>query len=635
MTKPTVTFQDYGIEVSAEPGETILAAATRQGVQIASYCGGQGACGQCEVVILAGTVEHKDPALWRENPTEDGQGKRVLACQAVITEDITVEIPRRAQAADLTIRNVEPLTGKLVDLSRFLPLMPVTRQFVLTLSRPDRDDTISDMRRLRRELLAKDPELEPIMIELPVLRELPQALRENDFEVAVAVSDIGLARKITAIRPPVAADSSLGLAIDVGTSTVAVELVDLDTGQVVGGAIRRNGQIAYGEDVISRIVWTQKGSEQLQSMHQAVIDTLNDIFHRLYDEHNAAPDEVIAASIAGNATMINFLLCIDASPIRRTPHTPPATEMPIVTAEQLGLDIHPQAAVCVCHGAVSGFVGGDITAGVVATGMHEAEELALLVDVGTNGEIVAGNKDWLMCASCSAGPAFEGVGVEAAMPATAGAITSLHYDDETDTVEYQTIDNQPPRGICGTGLVEMIASLAESKVIDRTGTINTDFPSRRVRQRDYEAEFVLLGPEETGIEEALSIRQHELDDLLRSKAAVLAGITVLLNNLGLQANDLQRVYLAGAFGASLNVEKAVEIGLLPDIPRERIQVIGNSALAGAYLTLMSRQARQEAKEIVSLLTYLDLSRDASFMDEFVASDFIPHTDISRFPSIDM
>jgi len=435
MAPLTVTFEDYQIQAPAEAGETILEVAERAGVGIASYCGGQGTCQQCQVVVTSGEVQAKNEARRQQEPAPGG-GTKVLACQSLVSEDIAVKIPIRSRPGDFTVRGIEPLTGKLVDLSRFLPLTPLARQFVLTLPKPTRDDTISDLQRLRRVLLDEDAEMEPLVIDLPVLRELPQALRENDFEVAVAVSDNGPTRKISAVRPPAAADSSLGLAIDVGTSTVAVELVDLDSGQVVGGAIRRNGQIAYGEDVISRIVWTQQGPGRLQRMHQAIIDT--------------------------------FLLGIDASPIRRTPHTPPATEMPVVTAEQLRLDIHPQAAVCVCHPAVSGFVGGDITAGVVATGMHKADELSLLIDVGTNGEIVVGNKDWLMCASCSAGPAFEGVGVEAAMPATAGAVTRFRYDGDEDAVEYESVSGQPPRGICGSGLVEMIASLAETEVIDRT-----------------------------------------------------------------------------------------------------------------------------------------------------------------------
>ena len=629
----TVTFEDYGIAAPAEAGETILEVATRAGVGIATYCGGHGICCQCQVVVTAGQVQPKHEAHWQQWPTPDGKGIRVLACQSVVTEDITVKVPIGSRAEDFVVHQMAPLKANLVDLSRFEPLSPLAQQFVLDLPKPTLEDSVTDMDRLRRELLHRETKLEPITIDLPVLRELPQALRENDFQVAVAVSDIGLARKISAIRPPAAADSSLGLAIDVGTSTVAVQLVDLDNGQVIGRAIRRNGQIAYGEDVISRIVWTQKSPEQLQNMHRAIIDTLNQLFSYLYNEYNATPDEVIAASVAGNATMINFLLRIDASPIRRSPHTPPATEIPVFTAEQLGLNIHPQGAVCVCHPAVSGFVGGDITAGVVATGMHEAEELALLVDVGTNGEIVAGNKDWLICASCSAGPAFEGVGVEAAMPATAGAVTNFDYNRDRDAVDYQTIGNQPPRGIAGSGLVEMIASLVKAEVIDRTGNINADFPSGRLQRSDDELGFVLFNADETAIGEPIIIYQHDIENLLRSKAAVLAAINVLLGKLALTPADIEHVYLAGAFGAGLNVDKAVAIGLLPDIARERIEVVGDTALAGAYLTLMSRQARDQARATVKAMTYLDLSSDTDFMDEFIASNFIPHTDLTRFPSV--
>ncbi len=634
MPTVNITFEDYEIVAPAETGETILEVANRAGVRLASYCGGRGVCRQCEVVITSGAVQPRDRAHGYQQPGPDAQGMSVLACQSVVTEDVTVQIPLRSRAEDFTIRDTEPLPSGLVDLARFLPISALTRQFVLTLPQPSREDTVSDLGRLKRGLLAEDPEVEPVTIELPVLRELPLSLRENDFKVAVAVTDSGPIRKISAVRPARAGQSSLGLAIDVGTSNVAVQLVDLATGETRGGGMRRNGQIAYGEDVISRIIWTQQAAGRLDQMGQAIRATLSEILSYLYNRYEVAAEDVIAVAVAGNATMINFLLGIDSTPIRRSPHTPPASALPVLEGGKLGLDVHPQAAVF-CQPAVSGFVGGDITAGVLATGMYESEELSLLVDVGTNGEIVVGNNDWLMAASTSAGPAFEGVGVEAAMPAAAGAVTNLYYNPDKDVVEYETIDNQPPRGICGTGLVEMLASLAATGVIDRSGNIDADFDSPRARQADYEPEFVLFWPDEAAIAEPISIRQHDIDNLLRSKAAVLAGITVLLANLDLAAAEIERMYLAGAFGASLDVDKAVAIGLLPDVPRQRIQVVGNSALAGAYLALMCRAGRREANAIASSITYVDLSTDVRFMDEFVASNFIPHTDLSRFPSVDV
>jgi len=632
MGSLTVTFEDYEIEAPAESGETILEVANHAGVRLASYCGGRGVCNQCGVVITSGKVQSKDAARWYEQPTEDGQGLRVLACQSVITEDISVHVPLRSRAEFFTIRDIAPLAGELVDLDRFPPLSPLTRQFVLELPQPSREDATTDLDRVLRGLLADDADLAPVTVDLPLLRELPTALRDNDFHVAVAVTDAGPTRTISTVRATGAAQSSLGVAIDVGTSTVVVQLVDLTTGQVRGAAMRRNAQIAYGEDVISRIVHTQQHDRGLREMYEAIRDTINDILGWLYDRHAVSPEQVIAVGLAGNATMMNLLLQIEATPIRHTPHTPPASLLPVFEAGQLGLNVHRRAGVF-GHAAVNGFVGGDITAGILAVGMHKSTELCLLIDVGTNGEIVIGNKDWLMCASCSAGPAFEGVGVDAAMPATAGAITRLRYDPGEDSFEYETIDDQPPRGICGTGLVEMLATLVEAGAIDRSGQIDTSPGSERVREYGYEAEFVLLWAAESATGEDITIRQHDIDNLLRSKAAVLAGITVMLENLGLTAADAETLYLAGAFGAGLDVDSAVAIGLLPDVARERIQVVGNSALAGAYLALMSGRARQEANDIAASLTYLDLSTDARFMDEFIASDFIPHTDLSRFPSI--
>jgi uncharacterized 2Fe-2S/4Fe-4S cluster protein (DUF4445 family) len=628
MADLEVTFEPEGDVIPATEGETLAEAAARAGIRLNTPCGGQGTCGRCEVVVRSGEVRPLQPATWRERPHP--QGRAVRACQAVASSDLVVFVPRSSRVTDFAPLSLDALPDS--RRQRFLDdgqTTPLVVRLDAELPSPSAADYASDLDRLRRHIREHcgiDADLD---ISLEQLRALPTVLRQHDFHVTVTAADGGGECRVMEVGPAEAAPP-WGLAVDVGTSTVVVELVSLRDGRVADVVTRRNGQTRYGADVISRILWSEQHPHGLDDLRAAVLETINGLAHILLQHEGVERPDVIAVSLAGNATMMNLLLGIDPRPIRRTPHVPPASVLPVLTADELRLQVAPHAAVCLMP-AISGFVGGDISAGVLASGMAEDAELRLLVDVGTNGEMVVGNRDWLMCASCSAGPAFEGVGIQAASHATRGAIESFGYDRDADEVVFRTIGETRPIGVCGTGLVEALAVLLRAGLVDRAGQINVDAPSSRTRVRD-EAEVVLVWAQETGTNTDICLKQSEIDNLIRSKAAVYAGITCMLRAVGLTTEDLSEVYLAGSFGNRLDVDKTVAIGMLPDLPRERIKFVGNTSLGGAYLALVSRNARETVGDVAAKMTYLELGADLAFTEEFVSAMFLPHTELSRFPS---
>jgi len=620
-----VTFQPEGRTVSVPEGATILDAAVAAGIAMETDCGGQGVCGRCVALVREGAVRPLNEARWQE--VAEGSARRVRACQAVVASDVTVEVPEAARATQQMAVLGSPVGVGAEGLPGATRL---AMRLDLELPRPTRDDSLNDLDRIRRAL--RERALEPVHADLRLLQCLPGVLRASGFRVSVALADTEAGWQLVDVLPLGAAATPHGLAVDIGTTTVALQLVDLASGAVVAHGGERNAQVRYGDDVISRIVWAEQHGDGVSRLNGAVRETLNGLIGQACRDARVPARDVIAASVAGNATMMSFLLGVEPGPLRRDPHTPVAGDLPVCWASDLGLDIHPRAAVF-GQAAVSGFVGADITAGVLATGMADSPELTLLVDVGTNGEIALGNEEWLVCCSCSAGPAFEGVGIEAGMHGGTGAIDRLTYDPQTDQLEYHVIGEVPPRGICGTGFIDALATLFAARVIDRAGAYNPDFPSPRLRTRTYEPEFLLVPSGERDAPDDIALAQSDLDNLVRSKAAVHAGVATLLRRVGLQPEAIERILLAGAFGSNLPVEQAVAIGLLPDVARERIHYVGNTSLQGALLALLSRDARRRASEIARRMTYIELSTDAAFMEEYMASMFLPHTDMARFPSV--
>ena len=623
----TLTVEPLNRSIVVAPEQSLLEALQGAGISIAADCGGEGLCHHCGVLLVEGEVAPRDPSRWVERQ-ENGH-RWILACQARLAGDATIELSPQSLAGDMAA--LGRITGyRRAGEDTTHCSWPLARRMALQLMPPSAEDNVADWQRLEKRILDTCPDAPPLTAGLEVLRALPQVLRASRCDVMATIADRGYVREVIGVAPSASRPQHTpGLAVDVGTSTVVVQVVDLDSGHLMGQAAGTNAQKAYGADVISRIIWAEQHPDGPARMQDLIIRQISELAHRACELSGCEPRQVVAASLAGNTTMATFAIGGYPQPIRREPHIPFARDVPALRARDLGMNLHPLAPVFLAP-AVSGFVGGDVSAGVLATGMADAEELGLLVDVGTNGEIVLGNRDWLICCSCSAGPAFEGVDIAAGIHAVPGAIDRIEFDRSSGVFDWQTIGNLTPIGLCGTGLLEALAAMFRGGLLDRQGHLDPESPL--VRDGYDEPEVVIVPKAHSGTRDDLVLRESEIENLLRSKAAVYAGIASLLRALQLQPDDIQRLYIAGSFGNRLRVEEAVTIGLLPDVPRERISFAGNTSLAGAYQALTSREARERLAEIGRQMTYLELSTEPGFMDEFMAALFLPHTDLARFPS---
>jgi uncharacterized 2Fe-2S/4Fe-4S cluster protein (DUF4445 family) len=423
--------------------------------------------------------------------------------------------------------------------------------------------------------------------------------------------------------------------------------VDLRSGEVVGQAGDYNGQIARGEDVISRIIYASKGNN-LSEMQELVRQTINRLLAAVCKQVGTEPDQIAKITVAANPTMMHLLLGIPPESIRLTPYVPVINHIPTLYAHELGLAANPQAVVD-CLPGVASYVGADISAGVISTHMDQAEEMSLFIDVGTNGEIVLGNRDWLVTCACSAGPAFEGAGVEHGMRATTGAIEDVWINGEDYEPSYRVIGRpgEKPRGLCGSGLIALLAEMFITGVMDKRGNFNPDLPPgpdgrRRVRDGEHGPEYVIAWAEETAAGQDIFITKIDVDNLLRAKAAIFAGYGVLAQSVGVDLNDVSQMLIGGSFGQYINVEKAVQIGLLPDLaapegsasPWDRFRFMGNTSIRGAYMALLRRDVREQLSNIAGMMTYVELSADNTFYDAFTSALFLPHTDAALFPSVE-
>jgi uncharacterized 2Fe-2S/4Fe-4S cluster protein (DUF4445 family) len=416
----------------------------------------------------------------------------------------------------------------------------------------------------------------------------------------------------------------------VGTTTVVAQLVDLRTGKVIGVEGNHNLQAHYGEDVLSRIAYVC-GKGSLDLLQKAVVENINVLIQTLAGAKGVRIEDITCIVAAGNTTMSHILLGLMPCSIRDDPYVPTVDLYPPISAKEIGIAINPQGIIQVLP-SIASYIGGDTVAGVLACNMADRPEMTCLIDIGTNGEIVIGNNEWLLSCSASAGPAFEGGDTRWGMRAARGAIEKVKINE--GEVVYETIGNDKPRGICGSGLIDLIYELARNRIIDIDAKFRPSLRDRRLLRGEDEMKYIVAFPEETETGEALTIAQTDIDNILRSKAAIFAAIKSLIDYAGLTFDQLERIYVAGGFGNYLNIEKAVGLGLLPDIPRERIEFVGNSSLMGARMALLSFHVFEKAISISQSITNIELSKFALFADEYMASLYLPHIDRGRlFPSV--
>ena len=635
----TVTFNlENKIATVAVPTNTLLSdAALQAGIDIGQPCGGQGRCGRCAVQVMDGEVRRRSTLRLSPSDVEAGYA---LACQTVIEGDAVIYIPpqEKIERRLTTDRVVAEVT---VPAEYDYDSVQTVKRLSLQLASPSMDDQTDDWARLQIAFRLQHG-IERISCSLPLLRSIGPALRDGDWQVSAIVEISRLAdqqtSRLIALQPGHGDDYApiWGVAIDIGTTTVSLWLVDLVTGKVRAQVAEYNGQIARGEDVISRIIYASKdgGGDE---MRQRVLDTINDLLEAAckrvkLDEGRVTPDQIVKATISGNSTMIHLLLGIPASSIRLSPFVTAVNHPPTFSGRDMGLNLNPEASVD-CLPGVASYVGADITAGALSSGLDDADDVTLFIDIGTNGETVLGNRDWLVTCACSAGPAFEGAGVVNGMRATQGAIEEVWINNDTLEPTWRVIGGGKPKGICGSGLIALLSEAFITGVIDKGGNVNLHAASPRVREGTHGGEYVVAWGKETESGADIVLTRVDIDNLLRAKAAIYAGFTVLADQVGVPLEGISKLLVGGSFGKYINVEKAVQIGLLPDLEWSRFEFLGNTSVKGSYLALLDYRARERITAIAKRMTYIELSADNSFYEAFTSALFLPHTDMHKFPSV--
>jgi len=658
MKKVNVLFAPAGKKIEVAGGVSILEAARLADIHIQSVCGGDGICGKCRVIIKKGSVESQPTALLTPEEVDDGV---VLACESKIFEDVRIEIPPESRADEGEIllgavktsrpgrldiySGVEELEADIIHEAKILEHSPLSTKLFLKLPRPTLEDTVSDLERVYRELRKKG--ISSFQTGLANIKYLGKFLREKNWNLTVTLGKRNGTTELVLIEGGDTSKVNYGVAVDIGTTTVVAHLVDLVNGETVGSMGSFNKQITYGDDIISRIIFAGE-KEGLEKLHLAVIDNVNALIENLISEaqnkgKQMKLEDVTAVMCAGNPTMLHLLLSIDPTYLRKEPYIPVTNDMPVVRAAEVGIKINPRGLLA-CAPGVSSYIGGDITAGLLVSDLTEHADISMYIDMGTNGEIVLGNKDWLVCCACSVGPAFEGSGIKCGTRAIKGAIQKVKINSQSRPCICETIGNTSPNGICGSGLIELIYGLLEAGIINRAGKITTPLIplnkggikggcSQFIRQGDGGLEYVIVPKEASATGRDIVITQADIDHIIRSKAAVYAGISTLLKKMGYNVNDVKKFYIAGGFGSHLDITKSISIGLLPNAERERFQYIGNGSVEGARMILLSYIAMHKAHKIAERMTYIELSNDNIFTEEFVSAMFLPHTDLTLFPGV--
>jgi len=634
--KHTIEFQPDNITVTVDKGENLLSAAAEAGVYIHAYCGGDGVCGKCKVKVDQGEVGSQKANLKQD---DWDQGFR-LACLSSVESDLVVSIPEMTTKSGKALKR-KPKTTRTISARSLDTLIgewktdPPVSKLYLELDPPTMEDNISDMQRVMRGIrqIMPDPR-EPSYDHPELIKILPRALRDSEWKITLLLlrgKYKGETFRIIDVESGNTTARLYGLAVDIGTTTCSGVLVDLNSGEIIAEASGYNGQISYGEDVISRIIYANRPGG-LRTLQEKVVSTINTIIEDICREVIISPADISYIMAAGNTVMSHLLLGLDPKYIRESPYVPSVSQFPLTKAAELGIHAHPSVRLFL-YPCIASYVGGDIVAGVHACRMAKSEQISLFIDIGTNGEIVVGNKDWMVCAACSAGPAFEGGGIQYGMRASTGAIENFQIHPETFDPMIVTIGRIKPSGICGSGLISIVSELLEAGVIDQQGKFSRNLDTPRIRDGRDGWEYVLAWGQDSLIGEDIVITEVDIDNLMRAKGAMYAGYQTLLDSVGLNFDDLDRVIMAGNFGAYIDLEKAICIGLLPDVDRDKFFYLGNASMLGCQISLSDVDRFRDRGEVRKLITNLELAENTEFMSYYMASLFLPHTDMALFPSV--
>ena len=634
-----VTFQIEGanaVIAECNVGDNLLELARRSNVAIDAPCSGNGSCGKCRVKLISGEVE-TIPSR-HISPEEFEAGWR-LSCNCKVLTDCTVFVPDIASAYQSRMKTADLSSPKEIAIfeeaqqqlkESGIALENQYRAVVLEMAEPSLEDTMPDNERLTwaiQEALG----VEKVHIPFAVMVKMASTLREHHFHVCVKGQLQG--DTFTCMELCAPEDTVLvGCAIDIGTTTVTMVLVDLESGKILAKGSSGNGQIRYGADVINRIIQQGRPGGKKNLQDAIVKETLNPIIANLCKAAKVSARSILRLCVAANTTMNHLFVGVDAEPVRMEPYIPSFFGWEGLKAADLKLPANPLADVVIAPN-IGSYVGGDITAGTLAAGFWDKDEMSLFIDLGTNGEIVFGNQDFMMSCACSAGPAFEGGDISCGMRATDGAVEACVIDKTTmePTLTIVGDPGQKPVGICGSGIIDIISELFRCGIIDPKGLFIRD-GSRVRRDAHGMGRYVLADAHESETGREVSINEVDIDNFIRAKGAIFSAIDTMLSAVDMTVDMIDKVYVAGGIGSGINMKNSVNIGMLPDVELSKYRYIGNSSLTGAYAMVLSDQAIETCTQLGANMTYLELSTHPGYMDSFVAACFLPHTDARLFPS---
>jgi len=620
MAQVEVTFQPDGKRTRVEEGSTLLEAVKLAGVDLTTICGGKGKCCKCKVVIeeQKGNVSPLSD-IEKKLLTDDliSAGYR-LACFTAVYGPVTVRIPDESRTGKQRLQ-VEGIDTPVI-------LDPAVSKCFLKMPAPTMDDITSDVDRVLGALEAQHG-LKNLKFTYSVLPTLPILLRESNWEVTAAVWNN---ERIITIEKGRTLDRNFGYAVDIGTTKLAGYLLDLNTGKVVAAESLMNPQIPFGEDVITRISHAGKGLKEQNELQQVIVASLNKILERLLDKTDVKPEEVYEMVAVGNTAMHHLFLNLCPTYMGLAPYPPVVKNGINVEAKDIGMKINPNGNVLALP-VIAGFVGADSVSDVLATEIYKKDELTLTIDVGTNTEIIMGNKKWMVGCSCASGPAFEGAHISNGMRAATGAIEKVKIDPVTLDVTYKTIDNAKACGICGSAIVDIPAELLKAGAIGVSGMFNKALNTPRLRHGGDMWEFVIAWKDETASGKDIVVTQKDLGEIQLAKAAIYAGVAALLEEAKITNADIKKVLIAGAFGFYIDPASARTIGMYPEIPISKVSVVGNSAGTGARMALVSREARQTCEQISRDVKYIELAKNPRFQSVYMNAYFLPNAELSKWP----
>ncbi|MFA4876494.1 MAG: ASKHA domain-containing protein [Methanoregula sp.] len=620
----TVTFLPSYRKIEVPRGTTILDAAQKAGLNMNVVCGGQGKCGKCVVTIQSGRAEFDRQKYGRFFTEAELSMGACLACETFVQGDLHVVVPEHTLIQEQKI---------LVEgLENDIEFHPSVRKHYVELQPPSLSDPSPDLSRLLWGIQKSGgPVAEKMYAPLEVLREIPGILRHSDWKVTATIGLVPGGYRLLDLQEYDTSKRVYGAAVDLGSTTVVVYLWDLVTGKTVSVASNYNKQISCGEDILARVNFARKnGLSKLQAL---AAESINQALTTASNSAGIDREDIYEVVVAGNTVMTHMLLGIDPAYMIAEPYVPVVRRALSVAAGRIGITVNPNGGVFVFP-AVSDFIGGDIIADILACGMSEREEISLLIDIGTNFEVVLGNKEWMFSCAGAAGPALEGGEVLFGMRANPGAIEKLTIDPVTLTPKFSTINGIKPRGICGSGLIDLLAELLCTCVIDRTGRINTAIANPRIRTTGHFPEYVIAWAKETEINKDIVITENDIKNLIMSKASIHAACLTLMKEAGVSRHEITTIYFAGAFGNYIDKRNATIIGLIPEIPFDQIKNMGNGAVTGSNIALINRRTRKMLDEIAFKIAYIELNAENSFMDEYTSSTFLPHTDLTLFPMVE-